>query len=140
MTNKIKTKNFRLKTPPTIMEVIDGEAIMINGEKGTYYNLSSQATLIFQFILDGYSLEEICFLNDLEPDTGKHIETMIDKLINEDVLEETEKVNDRASPSKLMIGNFQKDIVLTIYDDMQDMLALDPIHEADDVVGWPEKK
>ncbi len=140
MTNEIKTKNFRLKTPPTIMEVIDGEAIMINGEKGTYYNLSSQATLIFQCILDGYSLEEISSLNDLEPDVGKHIETMIDKLINEDVLEETNKVNHRASPSQLMIGNFQKDIVLTIYDDMQDMLALDPIHEADDVVGWPEKK
>ena len=140
MTNELKTKNFRLKTPPTIMEVIDGEAIMINGEKGTYYNLSSQATLIFQSILDGCNLEEICFLNNLEPETGQHIETIIDKLINEDVLEEIDKVNNTTSPNTLMINNFQKDIVLTIYDDMQDMLALDPIHEADEMVGWPEKK
>jgi len=61
-------------------------------------------------------------------------------LIAQDILIAIEKKGNSTEPSKLTIKNFEKDIVLTVYDDMQDMLVLDPIHEADEVVGWPVKK
>ena len=69
MTRELKTKYFSIKSPPTVMEIIDDEAIMINGEKGTYYNLSPHATLILNSILNGYSLEEISSFNNLKSST-----------------------------------------------------------------------
>ncbi len=141
MADKLNKKYFQLKSPPTIMEIIDGEAILINGEKGTYYNLSPQATLIFEAILNGYSLEELFTLNNLESKVCDHIYAIIDKLISEDILIEIESIKrKKVSPIELNIKNYNKDIVFTIYEDMQDMLALDPIHEVDEVIGWPSKK
>lgn len=141
MADKLNKKYFQLKSPPTIMEIIDGEAILINGEKGTYYNLSPQATLIFEAILNGCSLEELFTLNNLESKVCDHVYAIIDKLISEDILIEIESTKrKKASPIELNIKNYNKDIVFTIYEDMQDMLALDPIHEVDEVIGWPSKK
>ena len=33
----------------------------------------------------------------------------------------------------------EKEISITVYTDMSDILLLDPIHEADEVLGWPNK-
>lgn len=140
MTDKLNKKYFQLKSPPTIMEIIDGEAILINGEKGTYYNLSPQATLILESILDGCNLEELFTFNNLESKVCQHINAIINKLISEDILIEIGNTNKNASPIKINIKNCEEDIIFTIYEDMQDMLALDPIHEVDEVIGWPTKK
>jgi hypothetical protein len=140
MIDTLGNKYFKIKSPPTVMEIIDGEAIMINAEKGTYYNLSPQATLILESLLNTNNLDEISSFNNLESDVIHCIERMINTLITEDILISIEKKESNTEPSKLTIKNFEKDIVLTVYDDMQDMLLLDPIHEADEVVGWPTKK
>lgn len=140
MTDKLNKKYFQLKSPPTIMEIIDGEAILINGEKGTYYNLSPQATLILESILDGCNLEELFTFNNFESKVCQHINAIINKLISEDILIEIGNTNKNASPIKINIKNCEEDIIFTIYEDMQDMLALDPIHEVDEVIGWPTKK
>jgi hypothetical protein len=140
MTNEFKTKIFNIKSPPTVMEIIDSEAVIINGEKGYYYNLSKQASLILQSLLDGHNLGEIFSFNNFDIDTCKHIEKMVDMLIAEDILTEITDIENKSSLKKIKINDFQKEIVLTVYDDMKDMLALDPIHEADEIVGWPNKK
>jgi hypothetical protein len=140
MIQALKNKTFCIKSPPTVMEIIDGEAIMINGEKGTYYNLSPNATLILESILSGYSLEEISSFNHFESDVLHHIEKIIYRLIDEDILAETNIKGKKIALSKFVLQNVEEEITLTVYDDMQDMLILDPIHEADEVVGWPKKK
>jgi hypothetical protein len=140
MTRELKNKYFSIKSPPTVMEIIDDEAIMINGEKGTYYNLSPHATLILESILNGYNLEEISSFNNFDSDANQHIDKMIYKLVAEDILEETNQKQNRPELKEFNYKNFEKEVILTIYDDMQDMLILDPIHEADEVVGWPKKK
>lgn len=137
---ELKSKYFCIKSPPTVIEIIDGEAIMINGEKGTYYNLSPYATLILESILNGYNLEEISFLNNFRSDENKHVEKIINKLITEDIITETNQKKDRIELKKLVCKNLLEEVVLSIYDDMEDMLILDPIHEVDEVVGWPKKK
>jgi hypothetical protein len=140
MSDEIKNKFFCIKSPQTVMEIIDGEAIMINGVKGTYYNLTPQATLVLESLISGNSIEEISSFNHLDPEIKQLIEKMIHQLIVEDVLVETKTKNNTEPPKILTLKNFKKDIALTIYDDMQDMLALDPIHEVDEEIGWPVKK
>ncbi len=122
------------------MEIIDGEAVIINGEKGYYYSLSIQASQILQYLLDGYNLNEIFSFNNFNQDTCKHIEKMVSTLVAEDILTEIAPIENNSSLKKITINNFEKEVVLTVYDDMKDMLALDPIHEVDEIVGWPNKK
>jgi hypothetical protein len=140
MSDEVNDKYYCIKSTQTVMEIIDGEAIMINGAKGTYYNLSPQATLILESLINGNTLKEISTFNKLDIEIDEFVEKMIRQLIKEDILIETGKKNTSMLPKKLMIKNFKKDIVLSIYSDMQDMLKLDPIHETDEIIGWPVKK
>ena len=140
MAHEFKMKFFCIKSPPTVMELIDGEAIIINGEKGSYYNLSTHASLVLESLLDGHNLEEIFSFNDFDLDTCQHIEKMVEMLITEDILAEISDTESKSSLKEIILNDFEKEIVLTVYNDMQDMLALDPIHEVDEIVGWPNKK
>lgn len=140
MTDKFKKSQWILNKPLCLIEIIEGEAIIINSDKGTYYNLPQQATLIVESLLDGFTLEEIFKLNQLDKNIENKITALIKQILNEDILQAGKIDRNKSQPNKLSIIDEAKDIHIEIYTDMKEMLELDPIHEADETVGWPKKK
>lgn len=141
--------HFRINTPQVIQEIIDGEAVMINLDTGSYYSIDKLGAEIWGLIESFASVEEIVkwIANRYEGDI-EIIENAVKKLINE-LQEEHLIVTVDATRSESAVNGILKQRTnagkerlrfespfLHKYNDMQDLLLLDPIHDVDEM-GWP---
>lgn len=127
--------------PSVVHQTIDGEAILIHMETGTYFSLQSAASVAWSVLAEGCSakqlaarLREICTgcpSTSLEQEVAEFIE----ELRREDLIIEGDVSGSSTAPTlppSVEYGplTFQK------FTDMQDLLLADPIHEVSDA-GWP---
>lgn len=128
--------------PQVMHETIEGETIIIDLSTGTYFSLRGSAPAIWSDVGDGASLETVvrrmAARYDAPPDElAVVVETFLERLEAEQLIEpgtppavpptETESPRDRLpfeAPE------------LERYEDLQDIILLDPVHKVDDR-GWP---
>lgn len=137
---------FTVNQPSVIGEVIDNEAIIVNLDSGAYYSLRGPGAYIWQMIERGDTAAAMVEqASRLYPAAEKvTIEAGVSALITE--LQHEQLIVpvadsprlDNASPIAPPVpdGPFEAP-VLEKYTDMADLLLLDPIHEVDDLAGWP---
>lgn len=117
-----------------LAKVIDGEAILINVSTGAYYSLSGIGGLVWQWIENEKSLQEMVSAitrnYDVEAETAlmdtRHlIETMVAEgivtSVGTDALED-----ETVSAVSISKKELYHPPTIEIYRDMQDLLALDP--------------
>ena len=137
---------FRLNGSQIIYENIDGELVLINMRKGSYYSTDALGAQLWDFILAGYRVEEMlkCVHARYEGDPGeiaRGIGEFLEELQREELVVRDENPPGDAHPQPEAGSErikFQPP-VLNKYRDMEDMLALDPIHEVEEA-GWPAQK
>ncbi|MCL1467398.1 PqqD family protein [Argonema galeatum] len=149
----IKTSDkFRINSPKVVHEIIDGEVVIVNLDKGDYYSLVKAGADIWEGLTRGISkadmLEDMVQRYDTSRENIENaINDLIEKLQLEEliIIEQTEEskssnttnkpIETKANTEKLSFEtpNLQK------YTDMEELLALDPIHEVDEM-GWPNAK
>jgi len=144
----ISTKLFHINTPQVVYEVFEDEVIIVNLDSGHYYSTVNVGMAIWLDIVAGCSLAEMlrklkqvynADAQTLESSVHQFLEHLQREAIitvqsvaqNED--EETVAL-DQSTPQAE--GQPFEQPTLNLYDDMQDLLVLDPIHEVDDS-GWP---
>jgi Coenzyme PQQ synthesis protein D (PqqD) len=141
---------FRISSPKVVHEVFDDEVVIINLDTGTYYSVEGVAAEIWTRI-DGTAVTEI--LDDLtarysgagEQEIAPAVMRFLDELRSEGLIVPAETGREKAAaeshpirPAPAGGGQFQAP-VLRKFDDMQELLLLDPIHDFDDA-GWPVTK
>ncbi|NOY98882.1 MAG: PqqD family protein [Chloroflexi bacterium] len=143
-----KSNQFRVNTPRVIHEMIDGEVIIVNLEKGHYYSLLGTGAEIWEYVIGGMSTPEIVsrLLTRYEgdrKDIEDAVENMISKLQTEGIIVQDvagRDADERLAGEVESDGEITKKVftipVLEKYTDMEDLLLLDPIHETDET-GWP---
>jgi hypothetical protein len=112
-------------------KVIDGEAILINVASGMYYSMDNAGAVVWELIQEGHSLAQIseCIAAryDAPLETVRaDIERLGDELLERNIVAlDTEPALplDVQTPSSKQPYNAP---VLNSYDDMSDLLALDP--------------
>lgn len=137
--------NYVLNDEKMFADVTDGIAIIINGETGIYYGLNALGTSVYENIINGASVEDILAAlksfsgapASIETDLNDFINSMIEKDVlisapassaDVNISEETAKEDD----FKFVFGE---------YNDAQELLLADPIHEVKEETGWtPEKE
>lgn len=137
--------------PQVLREVIAGEVVIINMMSGSYYSLTDVGTFVWEMLEQGFSQEAIVntllLQYDAELDT---IETalmvLIESLVTENLLtsvmiSEDRSLSNTESMTELNIEVKKSFIppILGKYDDMQELLLVDPIHDVDES-GWPNLK
>ncbi|HEX8291584.1 MAG TPA: PqqD family peptide modification chaperone [Pyrinomonadaceae bacterium] len=142
---------YRVNVPKVTSEIIDGEAIMINLESGSYYNLNPAGTDIWDGVEKGLTFSGIVAAlarrYDCErPALEKSVLALLEQLKEEDLIreEQAEGAGDAQSALTQQTapdapGQKFVEPVLQKYTDMQDLIMLDPIHEVDEQ-GWPRAK
>ncbi|MCP2727279.1 PqqD family protein [Limnofasciculus baicalensis] len=140
---------FRINSPKVVQETIDGEVVIVNLDKGDYYSLVQSAADIWSGIERGISTDEIITeMVERYEGSREEIETAVSEMIQKLQDEEIIVVDERSRATKsdapcITNGNTEKAIfelpVLQKYTDMEELLALDPIHEVDEM-GWPNAK
>jgi hypothetical protein len=118
-------KTYRINDSRAISETVDGETIIINLENGNYYSLNHAGTIVWDFVIAQKPLDA----------SEKNIVDFIAFLVNENLILETETAKD-AILEKIIL---EKLPTIEKYEDMQQMLLADPIHDVE-AVGWPKLK
>jgi hypothetical protein len=141
----MNTEWLSINPRKVVHETIDGEAILIQLETGSYYSLEGSGPDILQLVDAGTTRQNA--VSALESRYGANggalasaIEHLIDELAAEELIEVGEEAPDGAGvegegPTADHNGGFKTPVLLK-FTDLQELLLLDPIHEIDDS-GWP---
>lgn len=125
-------------------DIADGIAIVINSETGIYYGMNGFGTQVFGSLMDDASAESIVTALKALPDTPDDMEirfnAFVDELKNFEIILEggngTGAVNIDANTAKT------DEFSLTVqeFNDAQELLLADPIHEVKEDSGWQPDK
>lgn len=137
------TLSYKIKSPPVVQETIDDEVIIVNLDSGCYYSMDGVGARIWSALARGAGAPEIARELAAQYDAS---DAELDAAVNE-LLADLESEGlivarpadapTRPAPPPAP-GTRQPFTapVLHKYDDMQDLLVLDPIQEVDET-GWP---
>lgn len=121
------------------VDELDGETVVMDTVGGRLFLLEEAASLLWSPLASGTPLESL--LEAVETRYGSHrrgdVEAFVDRLVDEGLLEATSEPSNGAPvewPEHL--GEFR----VTSYDDMSDIITMDPIHDVNPAKGWPFKE
>jgi hypothetical protein len=155
MSESNRPVRYRANEPSVIHQAIDGELVIIHLDHGLYYSLDSTGASIWQALVAGETASDIAAtLARAHPAGDAEVATAVDALVErlraEDLLVPIAEADTRGSagdgfewtvtgsPAEIANGSFQAP-VLQRYEDLQDLLLLDPIHAVDES-GWPDRR
>lgn len=127
-----------------ISQIIEGEAVVINLDNGCYFTFNASGTDIWAGVESGADVDGIVDLlqrryripsHDALGATCQFIETLDrEGLVVDDGLGGVAVVADLDPAAPFDDPSMQK------FEDMQDLILLDPVHEVDDQQGWPHRR
>lgn len=149
------TEVYRVRGPQAIAQEIDGEVIAIDLGTGNYYSLRGSAAAIWAGIERGAKVDSIAA--DLQGrflvEDGAAIEAVrsfVADLVRERLIEPasangdgdadgTGNAAELDAPTESVPGKRRQfdAPLLEKFDDMQELILLDPVHEVDGGAGWP---
>jgi hypothetical protein len=139
---------FRVNQPAVIHQTIEGETVIIHLERGLYYSLDATGAEVWQGLAAGRSPAEVSDrLAARHPSEQEAVApavgSLVDRLLSEELIVPLDGVAPAGEPAvddgdvKPGSGPFQPPR-LERFEDLQDLLLLDPIHAVDES-GWPQR-
>jgi hypothetical protein len=140
---------FRVNSPQVTHETIDGEAVILNLDTGSYYSVNNAAAVIWNLLDSGMTIKRIIeTISARFTGSPKEIEAgvqaLIEKLAEEGLIIVNAEVDGTTAEQVELTAVRHPEPepfefpALHKYTDMEDLLLLDPIHDVDDI-GWPNK-
>jgi hypothetical protein len=141
--------SFRVNASHVVHETIDGETILIHLGSGSYYSLDGVGSEVWVALAAGTSNERLFaeakerFAEDpVKVEIG--LKSLVEELLREGLLVEDEdeaEAESVSSSSTFPSGKVEfVTPVLHVYTDMQEFMLVDPLHDVDEVAGWPHAK
>lgn len=131
-------------TSNVIAQIIEGDAVVINLENGCYFTFNTPGTDVWAGVESGGDIASIsaylCARYGISAEqaldaTEDFVRSLTDnQLVQDDGLPGGNVVSDMPPPPPFDDPSLQK------YDDMQDLILLDPVHEVDEQQGWPHAR
>ena len=142
------SQRFQIDRSAVASEIIDGEAIILHHGSGDYFSTDGIGAVIWQWLGEPKSLDQMVhLLKTSYPQASGDIAASVDAFLAD--LRKHELIREVADdgpvapaptqPASGLNGEFAAP-VLHVYSDMREVLLLDPIHEVEEVAGWPVPK
>ena len=136
--------NYVLNEEKMFADVTDDIAIIINSETGIYYGLNALGTTIFENITNNVPtnaiLSALKSIEDCPLDIEEKLNSFIQKLIDLEVLKEGEPCSKNAQIKEQTAKDDLFKMNVSEYNDAQELLLADPIHEVKEETGWTPQK
>jgi hypothetical protein len=131
--------HYTTQVPMLVSRQFDDEIIVANFETGLYYSLIGTAADIWLGLKSGATVEEVVTAfamlgTQRVVDTEQSITSFIERLLAEKIIAPSDRSLGRQSWSPQSIPFSPP--VLDRFDDLRDLLFLDPVHDVSDA-GWP---
>ena len=141
-------KRYEIRGPMIIHETLDGEAVLVNLETGSYYSTAGVGARIWGHVEHGSSTARV--MEDLRrtyqgipDDLDDSVRHFLDELVEEGlaiVLDNGSGELDVAfEPPPQRLATFNPPL-LEKFTDMQELILLDPVHDVEEERGWPRTK
>ena len=122
---------FQLNEPAAISDVIDGEVVIMNLARGSYYGLNEIGADIWRMIMAGrtgaHIAAELAGHFGIETDRAlTDVSALIAKMVEQDLLVPAEPAEAAGLSVAPIAASRYKQPDLSIYSDMKDLLAFDP--------------
>jgi len=127
-------------------EAFDEETVLINLERGTYFSLRQSAPTLWLLIQQPVSVEALVGLlarevPALPADAAGMIAAMLEILVEEGCVLKLDAA--AALPTDLSplarLGGVWAPPIVQAFHDLQELIAIDPVHEVHDFDGWPHR-
>ena len=119
-----------------VSDLIDGEMMLLNMEAGNYFSLGGSGAALWSCFQQGAEperlLEAIRQAYPTQESASRDFQNFLELLKADELLVEG---TEDAGVAPVLVGEYQAP-TLEKYSDLQDLLLIDPIHEADES-GWP---
>jgi hypothetical protein len=137
------TEHAYKPTPRKVVhETIDGEVILIQLERGVYFSLGGTGAEIWDLLARGFGTAAISaaiarrYASEADA-VAAAVAGLVEQLVAEDVLVADGDAGGGEIQLEPAEGEFEAP-ALERYDDMQDFLLIDPVHEVAES-GWPQR-
>ncbi len=125
-------------------DIADGVAIVINSETGIYYGMNGFGTAVFEQLLNGADTEAVLAALMALPGAPADMETrfaaFLDKMLACGILIAGETADGDVNLSESVADADAFELAVEEFDDAQEMLLADPIHEVKEDQGWQADK
>lgn len=136
--------NYVLNEEKMFADITDGIAIVINSETGIYYGMNALGTAVFENLINGASVENVLAALKALPNVPADIENRLNAFVDAIVAKElvvAGGADDKEAQIAAEAVAEGFDINVSEYNDAQELLLADPIHEVKEDTGWaPEKE
>ena len=130
-----KGARYRVPGPDVVSQEFEDETIVIRLDTGTYYCLNPAAAAVWRLTCAGYTLEEVieaCRGDAAMPDGC--IAAVWGRLVKAELVRAAPPGTE--PPGAAPAATLKSPPSMMEYADMQDLFALDPVHDVDES-GWP---
>jgi hypothetical protein len=135
--------NYKFQNKIFDLEDFSNEIVIINTSTGSYYTISGSAVSVLRWFLLPITTEKITqLIEETFPDEVSDASTFVEWLKLQGLIHAVETSEagldgtNLAPESNPIIFN---EWTYTRFDDMSDLIRLDPIHDVSDK-GWPHRK
>ncbi len=137
--------NYVLNDSKMFADVTDGIAIIINSETGIYYGLNGLGTAVYENLMNGASSEKVLAAlkscNGAPVDIEARLTKFIDTMVGYELIMEGAASDAEANIDANIAAEDEFEMDVNEYNDAQELLLADPIHEIKEETGWtPEKE
>ena len=129
-----------IASPPCVADNFAGEIVALNLDTGFYFSLPGLAGAIWRDLVAGHAVEDIVTeLTATDAELGSAGRRFVDSLVEHGLMCEVPAPGGLPAVPEFrqMIAAGHREITLTPFDDMKDLVMTDPIHEVDEEAGWP---
>jgi len=125
-----------------VYEQMDAELTVINLQEGHYFIAKDSAIDIFLMLEDAKTVEDLIIqvqtiYSVKETVLRDEVTSLIDMWLTNDLITESDESSAAEPNNSSELKPWTKPVFIA-FDDMRDLLLLDPIHETDvDQQGWP---
>lgn len=132
--------HYSTSVPLLISRQFNDEIVLVNYENGLYYSLTGAGADIWLALKASWTAEDIIaafstrhpqFIGEI----AAAVPAFIDQLLAEGIVTRLDSSSERREWSPIEAGTFSPP-VCDRFDDLRDLLLLDPIHEVGED-GWP---
>lgn len=120
-------------------EDFEEEIVLIHIQSGVYYTIKGSGPAIFRLLVDAVDTDKLAdqLASQATPEWAATVNDFVNQLLTEGILIPTDALAG-AVPDLTQLHE-QGPAILEKFDDVSDLIKLDPIHDVSDL-GWPHKK
>ena len=140
-------QRFVINTAHVSSEIFGDEAVVVNFMTGKYFGMTGSAPVIWKLFETPVSGDDVMNvfngLNGISDEIRQKVQTFMDILLQENlIIDVAEPGIENSQPNAITINPdiLQIPPVIEIFDDLQELIVLDPIHDADPERGWPAQQ